>query len=76
MGTTTGGDGLCFTAMCFVLPNSKVVIWIWGGMGINPDGTANEETHTTPDIYFEFGEWKNDEELIEYLLENVIDQSH
>jgi len=76
VGTTTGGDGLCFTAMCFVLPNSKIVIWIWGGMGINPDGTANEETHTTPDIYFEFGEWKNDEELIEYLLENVIDQSH
>jgi len=43
-------------------------------MGINPDGTANEETHTSPDIYFEQTEWENDEEIIEFLLEEIIDQ--
>ena len=69
VGTTTGGDGRSASATSFVLPNSNLVIMMAEGMGINPDGTANEETHTSPDIYFEQSEWNNDEEIIEYLLE-------
>ena len=74
VGTTTGGDGIGGHPFFFVLPNSKLVIEMSDSMGINPDGTANEETHTSPDIYFERTEWENDEEIIEFLLEEIIDQ--
>ncbi|MCK4636274.1 MAG: hypothetical protein KAT49_00170 [Methanomicrobia archaeon] len=74
VGTTTGGDGIGFGPFSFTLPNSKLVIKMTSGMGINPDGTANEETRTTPDIYFEQSEWGNDEEIITYVLEEFIDR--
>ncbi|MEA1994448.1 MAG: S41 family peptidase [Euryarchaeota archaeon] len=71
VGTTTGGDGRGGGTTPFVLPNSKLVVIVRSSMGINPDGTANEETHTSPDIYFEQNEWDKDEEIIEFLLRDL-----
>ena len=69
VGITTGGDGRTAMPVFFVLPNSKLVVRIASSMGINPDGSANEEAHTSPDIYFEESKWDNDEEIIDFLLE-------
>lgn len=53
VGSTTGGDGLGFDPAYTALPNSGLIVRFPIGMGFNPDGTANEETHTSPDIYIE-----------------------
>ena len=53
VGTTTGGDGIGFDPCVASLPNSGLVFRFSQDMGLNSDGTANEETHTIPDIYVE-----------------------
>ena len=53
VGTTTGGDGIIADPALMLLPNSGIVVRFSSSMGLNPDGTANEEYHTTPDIYVE-----------------------
>jgi hypothetical protein len=53
VGTTSGGDGIGVDPAFMVLPNSGLVIRFPIDMGLNADGTANEETHTKPDIYIE-----------------------
>jgi C-terminal processing protease CtpA/Prc len=53
VGTTTGGDGIIADPALMMLPNSGIVIRFSSCMGLNPDGTANEEFHTAPDIYVE-----------------------
>lgn len=53
VGTTTGGDGIGAEPGYISLPNSGVLIRVPVAMGLNPDGTINEETHTQPDIYVE-----------------------
>jgi C-terminal processing protease CtpA/Prc len=53
VGTETGGDGIGIDPALAVMPNSKLVFRFSMDMGLNPDGTANEETHTKPDIYVE-----------------------
>lgn len=53
IGTVTGGDGIGADAAMIMLPNSGLVLRYSSVMGINPDGTANEEAHTQPDIYLE-----------------------
>ena len=53
VGTTTGGDGIIADPALMLLPNSGIIIRFSSCMGLNPDGTANEEYHTTPDIYVE-----------------------
>lgn len=53
VGTTTGGDGIIADPALMMLPNSGIVIRFSSCMGLNPDGTANEELHTAPDIYAE-----------------------
>ncbi len=51
VGTPTGGDGLGLTsAIPIVLPNSGMVVLFPSGMGLNPDWSANEESHTIPDV--------------------------
>lgn len=50
VGTPTGGDGIGFDPMVFMLPNSEIAIRMAESMGINPDGTANEEAKTAPDV--------------------------
>lgn len=63
VGTNTGGDGIGFDPVLFILPNSKLVISFSAVMGINSDGTINEEVRTAPDIYVE---WSH-KDYIKYL---------
>lgn len=53
IGTTTGGDGIGIDPAVAKLPNSNLTFLFPQSYGLNPDGTANEETHTPPDIYAE-----------------------
>lgn len=53
VGTTTGGDGIGTDPVLCALPNSGLVFRFSADMGINPDGTINEEKHTSPDVYVE-----------------------
>lgn len=50
MGSPTGGDGLGWELAICRLPNSGLVFKFPMAMGLNPDMTANEETHTMPDV--------------------------
>jgi hypothetical protein len=50
VGTCTGGDGGGFDPVMLVLPNSRMLIRFALSFGLNPDGTASEEDHTTPDV--------------------------
>jgi hypothetical protein len=72
LGTTTGRDGIGYSVFYFSLPNNKLVIQMPSCMGINPDGTANEETHTSPHVYVDWSQFENDEELLQYVLDEII----
>lgn len=52
VGTSTSG-GLGFNPDLLILPNSGLIIRYPNNMALNPDGTANEEVGTQPDIYVE-----------------------
>lgn len=66
VGTQTGGDGIGISPMIFSLPNSGLLIRMPQGLGLNPNGTANEEFPTYPDVYVEY----NTDEYNE--LENIL----
>ncbi len=53
VGTRTGGDGIGFDPVSVALPNSGLVVRYPAEMGLNPDGSINEEVATMPDIYVE-----------------------
>ncbi len=53
IGTRTGGDGIGFDPVPVVLPNSGLIIRFPAEMGLNPDGSVNDEVATEPDIYVE-----------------------
>ena len=53
VGGPTGGGGDGSTPVITVLPNSRMAVFFPSTMGLNPDFTANEETHTTPDVLVE-----------------------
>ena len=50
VGERTGGDGIGINPILAVLPNSGLVVRFPVSFGVNPDGSANEEYHTVPDI--------------------------
>lgn len=50
VGETTAGDGIGTDPGIYTLPNSGLVIRFTAEMGLNNDGSANEETKTIPDI--------------------------
>lgn len=50
VGETTAGDGVGIDPVIAILPNSKILFRFPGEMGLNPDGSSNEEMNTTPDI--------------------------
>ncbi|TYP59952.1 S41 family peptidase [Thermosediminibacter litoriperuensis] len=54
VGTRTGGDGIGIDPALVALPNSGLIVRFPLDMGLNPDGSANEEFATAPDI---FAEW-------------------
>lgn len=53
VGECTGGDGVGYTPVIAVLPNSGLALLFPVDMGLNPDFTANEEMHTIPDVLVE-----------------------
>ncbi len=53
VGTNTGGDGIGIDPCVMALPNSGLVVRFSLDMGINGDGTVNEQAHTKPDIFVE-----------------------
>ena len=60
VGERTGGDGIGFDPLFFVLPNSGLVVRMTYTYGINPDGTSNEEYRTAPDFFIKIS---NDESI-------------
>ena len=50
IGTQTRGDGIGFTQLYFSLPNSNLIVKLSSNMGLNPDGSSNEEFGTIPDV--------------------------
>ena len=53
VGETTSGDGIGIDPIIFCLPNSKILIRFPSSMGLNPDGSSNEEKNTEPDLKIE-----------------------
>ena len=62
VGTPTSG-GLGFNPDFLVLPNSGLIVGYPNNMALNPDGTANEEVGTQPDVYVE----KSYDNFVNYL---------
>jgi peptidase S41-like protein/tricorn protease-like protein len=50
VGETTKGGGIGIDPILLALPNSGYVIRFPAEMGLNPDGSSNEEKKTEPDI--------------------------
>lgn len=50
VGEKTNGDGVGTDPLILTLPNSGIVIRFTGEMGLNPDGSANDEAKTVPDL--------------------------
>ena len=74
VGTTTGGDGIGMSPSVSSLPNSGLVYRFPTCMGINYDGTINEETHAKPDIFAEetYGDYLNDISWRKYNKDAII----
>ncbi len=53
IGKTTAGDGVGIDPVIAILPNSKILFRFTGEMGLNPDGSSNEEMNTKPDLIIE-----------------------
>lgn len=53
VGVTTGGDGPGFQPIVEYLPKSSLGIRMSPSINFASDGTVNEETHTSPDVYVE-----------------------
>jgi len=67
VGTWTGGDGIALTPALVTLPNSGMVVRFPLVMGLNPDFTANEEAHTSPDVLVE----QTFEDVVAYLSKHA-----
>ncbi len=68
VGEKTSGDGIGTDPILLTLPESGVVIRFTSEMGLNPDGSANEETQTIPDILIEA---ESKKERLEKLLRHI-----
>ncbi|NHJ40646.1 MAG: hypothetical protein FK731_11485 [Asgard group archaeon] len=70
-GTQSGGDGISYGPIYYVLPNSKIVMRFTPAMGIDYSGHSNEAVRVQPDVYYEskIGDF---EELINYVMQEVI----
>ncbi len=70
-GTATGGDGISYSPIYYILPNSKLVVRFTPAMGLDYTGSANEEVRVQPDVYYEstHGDWDS---LIEYVMKEEL----
>lgn len=73
-GTTSGGDGLMFYPLYYVLPNSKLVVEFASSLGLDSSGYANEEVRTQPDVYYE-SDYGNHNELINFVINDLVNRS-
>ena len=69
-GTQSGGDGISYGPIYYVLPNSKLVVRFTPAMGIDYTGHSNEVVRVQPDIYYE-SEIGNFNELLEFVIKNL-----
>ncbi|MCL2170539.1 MAG: S41 family peptidase [Defluviitaleaceae bacterium] len=53
IGQPTSGDGIGSTPALCVLPNSKLAVYYPVVLGLNPDGTINDEHPIKPDILWD-----------------------
>ncbi len=67
VGIPTGGGGISVSPLFFALPKSKLIIRMPALLGLNPDGSANKEKKTTPDIYVE----QDPQDYIELYKKNI-----
>ncbi len=69
-GEKTSGDGVGTDPLLITLPNSGIVIRFTGEMGLNPDGSANDETKTVPDVLIKASTKKERRhKLLKYILQ-------
>ncbi|OIQ20126.1 MAG: hypothetical protein BM557_05495 [Flavobacterium sp. MedPE-SWcel] len=68
VGEKTSGDGIGTDPLLLTLPNSGIVIRFTGEMGLNADGSANDETKTNPDLIIKAS---NKKERLKKLLEHL-----
>lgn len=70
-GETTGGDGVGSDPFIYTLPISGIAVRYPGLMGLNGDGSSNEEKGTTPEIKL-IGQSESErfEALKNYILKN------
>lgn len=70
-GEKTSGDGVGTDPLLLTLPNSGIVIRFTGEMGLNPNGSANDETKTVPDLIIEASD-NNErrEKLLDYIKQH------
>lgn len=70
-GEKTSGDGVGTDPLLLTLPNSGIVIRFTGEMGLNPDGSANDETKTVPDLIIKAANKKERRgKLLNYIKHN------
>jgi Periplasmic protease len=55
IGENTGGDGMLMNPMVCVLKNSGICFQFTAQLGLNSDGSSNEEVGTNPDIFCKSG---------------------
>lgn len=67
-GEVTAGEGIGDDPILYTLPNSGLICRFSAGMGLNADGSCNEETKTIPDKIIH-GE--NPDERLKKLIENI-----
>jgi len=65
VGQTTGGDGIGCTPAIFILPNSRLCVRYPVILGLNPDGTINDEYPIAPDVFCEVPSFETPLELYE-----------
>lgn len=68
VGDRTNGDGIGTDPLLLTLPNSGIVIRYTGEMGLNSDGSANEESKTVPDIKIDAS---SEKERLEKLIKMI-----
>jgi hypothetical protein len=68
VGTVTRGDGIGINPIVVALPNSGLVVSFPTVMGLNPDGSSNEEMKTVPDILINTN---NGEDALEKTLQII-----
>ncbi|NHJ03745.1 MAG: hypothetical protein EAX90_02900, partial [Candidatus Heimdallarchaeota archaeon] len=66
-GTPDKGEGVPAGPIFYVLPNSKILVRFFQGLGLDSEGNACEEVKVQPDVYYE-SELHNFDELLNFVI--------